>query len=125
MCIRDSHQSGLVRTRIASSLSPWLSRCNVGDIHTVAISHGEGRFVASPETVAQLAAAGQIATQYVDEAGSPSMDLSVNPNGSILAIEGITSPDGRVPVAYTHLDVDKRQQEKWPCMRADRCWHRG
>ena len=60
------HQSGLVRTRIASSLSPWLSRCNVGDIHTVAISHGEGRFVASPETAAQLAAAGQIATQYVD-----------------------------------------------------------
>ena len=90
------HQSGLVRTRIASSLSPWLSHCNVGDVHTVAISHGEGRFVASPEEVAKLAAAGQIATQYVDEAGKPSMDWSVNPNGSIMAIEGITSPDGRV-----------------------------
>lgn len=90
------HQSGLVRTRIASSLSPWLSCCEVGDIHTVAISHGEGRFVATPEQVAQLAAAGQIATQYVDEAGMPSMDWSVNPNGSVLAIEGITSPDGRV-----------------------------
>ena len=98
------HQSGLVRTRIASSLSPWLSRCNVGDIHTVAISHGEGRFVASPETVAQLAAAGQIATQYVDEAGNPSMDLSVNPNGSILAIEGITSPDGRVLGKMGHTE---------------------
>lgn len=90
------HQSGLVRTRIASSLSPWLSCCEVGDIHTVAISHGEGRFVATPEQAAQLAAAGQIATQYVDEAGVPSMDWSVNPNGSVLAIEGITSPDGRV-----------------------------
>lgn len=90
------HQSGLVRTRIASSLSPWLSCCEVGDIHTVAISHGEGRFVATPEQVAQLAAAGQIATQYVDETGVPSMDWSVNPNGSVLAIEGITSPDGRV-----------------------------
>lgn len=90
------HQSGLVRTRIASSLSPWLSCCEVGDIHTVAISHGEGRFVATPEQAVQLAAAGQIATQYVDEAGVPSMDWSVNPNGSVLAIEGITSPDGRV-----------------------------
>ncbi len=98
------HQSGLVRTRIASSLSPWLSRCNVGDVHTVAISHGEGRFVASPETVAQLAAAGQIATQYVDEQGVPSMDWSVNPNGSVMAIEGITSPDGRVLGKMGHTE---------------------
>ena len=90
------HQSRLVRTRVASNLSPWLSRCEVGDIHTVAISHGEGRFVAGPEVLAQMKAAGQIATQYVDEAGVPSMDLGVNPNGSVLAIEGITSPDGRV-----------------------------
>lgn len=90
------HQSRLVRTRIASNLSPWLSECPVGSIHTVAISHGEGRFVAPPELLATLAAQGQIATQYVDEAGVPSMDLSVNPNGSLWAIEGITSPDGRV-----------------------------
>ncbi len=90
------HQSRLVHTRVASNLSPWLARCQVGDIHTVAISHGEGRFVASPELLAQMAANGQIATQYVDEAGVPSMDLSVNPNGSVWAIEGITSPDGRV-----------------------------
>ena len=90
------HQSRIVRTRVASSLSPWMSRCNVGDIHTVAISHGEGRFVASPELLAQMMAAGQIATQYVDESGAPSMDLAANPNGSVLAIEGITSPDGRV-----------------------------
>ncbi len=90
------HQSRLVRTRVASNLSPWLSCCEVGDVHTVAISHGEGRFVASPELLAQMRAAGQIATQYVDEQGVPSMDLAVNPNGSVLAIEGITSPDGRV-----------------------------
>ena len=90
------HQSRLVRTRVASDLSPWLSKTSVGDIHTVAISHGEGRFVASDEVLAQLRANGQIATQYVDEAGTPGMDLDVNPNGSLLAIEGITSPDGRV-----------------------------
>ena len=90
------HQSRLVRTRVASDLSPWLSKTSVGDIHTVAISHGEGRFVASDEVLAQLRANGQIATQYVDETGTPGMDLDVNPNGSLLAIEGITSPDGRV-----------------------------
>ena len=90
------HQSRLVRTRVASNLSPWLAKTSVGDVHTVAISHGEGRFVASDEVLAQLKANGQIATQYVDESGVPSMDLSANPNGSLLAIEGITSPDGRV-----------------------------
>ena len=90
------HQSRLVRTRVASSLSPWLSRCEVGDIHTVPVSHGEGRFVASPELLAELKANGQIATQYVDEQGVPSMDLDVNPNGSAWAVEGITSPDGRI-----------------------------
>ena len=90
------HQSRLVRTRVASSLSPWLSNCKVGDIHTVAISNGEGRFVANDEILAQMKAAGQIATQYVDEAGNPSMDWAVNPSASVLAIEGATSPDGRV-----------------------------
>ena len=98
------HQSRLVRTRVASDLSPWLSKCQVGDIHTVAISHGEGRFVASPEVLAQLRAGGQIATQYVDEAGVPSMDLGVNPNGSVLSIEGITSPDGRVLGKMGHTE---------------------
>ena len=90
------HQSRLVRTRVASNLSPWLAKTAVGDVHTVAISHGEGRFVASDKVLAQLKANGQIATQYVDESGMPSMDLGANPNGSLLAIEGITSPDGRV-----------------------------
>ena len=90
------HQSMLVRTRVASNKSPWLSRCEPGQVHTVAISHGEGRFAASPEALAQLRENGQIATQYVDLSGAPSMDLSANPNGSVWAIEGITSPDGRV-----------------------------
>ncbi|MEG2024906.1 MAG: phosphoribosylformylglycinamidine synthase, partial [Gordonibacter sp.] len=98
------HQSRLVRTRVASSLSPWLSRCEVGDVHTVAVSHGEGRFVASSELLEQMKAAGQIATQYVDERGVPSMDLSVNPNGSAWAIEGITSPDGRIYGKMGHTE---------------------
>ncbi|MBQ3301733.1 MAG: phosphoribosylformylglycinamidine synthase subunit PurQ, partial [Eggerthellaceae bacterium] len=98
------HQSRLVRTRIASDLSPWMSKCQVGDIHTVAISHGEGRFVAPQELLAQLAANGQIVTQYVDEAGVPSMDWSVNPNGSMMCIEGICSPDGRVLGKMGHTE---------------------
>ncbi|OUO34323.1 phosphoribosylformylglycinamidine synthase [Olsenella sp. An290] len=98
------HQSRLVRTRVASNLSPWLSKCAVGDVHNIAISHGEGRFVASPETVDALVAAGQVATQYVGEDGVPGMALDVNPNGSVLAIEGITSPDGRVLGKMGHTE---------------------
>ena len=90
------HQSMLVRTRVASTGSPWLSRCELGDEFLVPISHGEGRFVAPQAVLDQLAAQGQIATQYVDLASQPTMDLSYNPNGSLLAIEGITSPDGRI-----------------------------
>ena len=90
------HQSMLVRTRIASTGSPWLSKCAVGDEHTVAISHGEGRFVAPQEVLDTLIKNGQVATQYVDLTGTPTMDQRCNPNGSVLAIEGITSPDGRV-----------------------------
>ena len=90
------HQSRIVRTRVASNLSPWFSGLEVGEILSVPISHGEGRFIASPELLAQLAAKGQVATQYVDLAGEPTSDLRFNPNGSMLAIEGITSPDGRV-----------------------------
>ena len=93
-----------MRTRVASNLSPWLSKCEVGDVHNIAISHGEGRFVASPETVRALVAAGQVATQYVDENGVPGMALDVNPNGSVLAIEGITSPDGRVLGKMGHTE---------------------
>ncbi len=90
------HQSRLVRTRVASNLSPWLSQTEVGDIHTMPISNGEGRFVISDELFEQLKANGQIASQYVNEAGAPSMDWAHNPSGSMHAIEGITSPDGRV-----------------------------
>ena len=90
------HQSKLVRIRVASNKSPWLANTNVGDIYTVPISHGEGRFLASDELIAQLAANGQIATQYVDFDGNATSDVRFNPNDSILAIEGITSPDGRV-----------------------------
>ncbi len=90
------HQSRIVHTRIASTKSPWLSLMNVGDVVNVPISHGEGRFFATEELAKQLAANGQIATQYVDLEGKPTMDTAFNPNGSLYAIEGITSPDGRV-----------------------------
>ena len=90
------HQSRIVRTRVASNNSPWLSRMNVGDVVNVPISHGEGRFLCSEELLKKLSANGQIATQYVDLCGNPTMDVDFNPNGSIWAVEGITSPDGRV-----------------------------
>ena len=90
------HQSKIVRTRIASNKSPWLSYMNVGDIVSVPISHGEGRFIASEDLIKKLSENGQIATQYVDFEGDASNDIRFNPNGSIYAIEGITSPDGRV-----------------------------
>lgn len=98
------HQSMLVRTRVAGNKSPWLARCAVGDLHTTAVSHGEGRFVASAELIAKLAANGQIATQYVDLSGAPTMDIRYNPNGSAAAIEGITSPDGRVFGKMAHSE---------------------
>ena len=90
------HQSKLVRVRVASNKSPWLSATNVGDVFTVPISHGEGRFLADEKTVRLLAANGQIATQYVDFDGDATSDIRFNPNDSVYAIEGITSPDGRV-----------------------------
>ncbi|MBQ7373895.1 MAG: phosphoribosylformylglycinamidine synthase [Clostridia bacterium] len=90
------HQSKLVRVRIASNKSPWLSQTNVGDVFTVPISHGEGRFLADEKTVRLLATNGQIATQYVDFDGDATSDIRFNPNDSVYAIEGITSPDGRV-----------------------------
>ncbi|MBO5214139.1 MAG: phosphoribosylformylglycinamidine synthase [Clostridia bacterium] len=90
------HQSKLVRTRVCTNKSPWLSQTKVGEIYTVPISHGEGRFLASEDLILKLAENGQIATQYVDLDGNPTLDTSFNPNGSIFAVEGITSPDGRV-----------------------------
>ena len=90
------HQSKIVRTRIASNMSPWLADTNVGDVYNVPISHGEGKFLATEEMIKSLIAGGQIATQYVDLDGNATYDIDYNPNGSSLAIEGITSPDGRV-----------------------------
>jgi len=90
------HQSRLVRTRVASNKSPWLALTEVGDIYTVPVSHGEGRFYADEATVEALALSGQIATQYVDLDGHATGDIHFNVNGSACAIEGITSPDGRV-----------------------------
>ena len=90
------HQSKIVRTRIASNKSPWLSLTEPGEVYLVPISHGEGRFLASDAMIEQLAAAGQIATQYCDENGNATNDIQYNPNGSCCAVEGITSPDGRV-----------------------------
>ncbi len=98
------HASCLVRTKIASVKSPWLANTDVGDIHTVPVSHGEGRFIASEEIIKRLIENGQIATQYVDLNGKPSMDAAHNPNESILAIEGITSPDGRVFGKMAHSE---------------------
>ncbi len=90
------HVSCMVRTRIASNGSPWLMNTTVGDIHTIAVSHGEGRFAATDDWIARLATNGQIATQYVDDSGEPTLELPYNPNGSAAAIEGITSPDGKI-----------------------------
>jgi phosphoribosylformylglycinamidine synthase len=93
-----------VRTRVVSTLSPWFSQCRAGDLHTVPVAHAEGRFVAPAATLELLFALGQVATQYVDFDGRPSMDSFFNPNGSMLAIEGITSPDGRILGKMGHSD---------------------
>ena len=98
------HQSQLTLTRICTNKSPWLSCCNVGDIHNIPISHGEGRFVAPEAVIKQLIANGQVATQYVDLNGNPTMDAAYNPNSSMYAIEGIISPDGRVLGKMGHTE---------------------
>ena len=90
------HVSCMVRTKVVSNLSPWLSGVPVGSVQTIPVSHGEGRFYADKEILSRLRLHGQIATQYVDAAGNPTMDVAFNPNGSVYAVEGITSPDGRV-----------------------------
>ena len=97
------HVSRLVRTRIASNASPWLTHCQPGDIHTVAVSHGEGRFAATLAEAQALFDAGQVATQYVDESGIPTMGDG-NPNGSLFAVEGLLSPDGRVFGKMAHSE---------------------
>ncbi len=98
------HQSGMVRTRICSNKSPWLMHMAVGEVFTVPVSHGEGRFICEEELLLQLADNGQIATQYVDLAGKPTQDIRFNPNNSAYAVEGITSPDGRVFGKMAHSE---------------------
>ena len=99
-----SHQSRIVRVRIASNKSPWLRFTNVGDIYSAPVSHGEGRFIADEELIRKLAINGQIATQYVDLDGNATADIRFNPNGSVMAVEGITSPDGRVFGKMAHAE---------------------
>ena len=98
------HQSQLALTKICTNKSPWLMHCKVGEVYNIPISHGEGRFVASDEVIAKLIENGQIATQYVDLNGEPTMDLAYNPNSSMCAIEGIISPDGRVLGKMGHTE---------------------
>lgn len=90
------HESQMVRTKIVSTLSPWFANVNLGDVYSLAISHGEGRFIAEESVMKSMIESGQVATQYVDIDGNPSYDIEFNPNGSLNAIEGITSPDGRI-----------------------------
>ena len=98
------HVSCYVTTRIASNLSPWLSQCSIDDLHLIPVSHGEGKFYASEDQIRDLASRGQIATQYCDPGGNPSMDIQYNPNGSLFAVEGITSPCGRVLGKMAHTE---------------------
>ena len=98
------HQSKLVRTKLVSNNSPWLSKAKQGEIYSVPISHGEGRFIADEALIRKLAANGQIITQYVDLNGNPTNEIQYNPNGSTFAIEGITSPDGRVLGKMGHTE---------------------
>lgn len=98
------HVSTMIDTKIISNKSPWLSETVPGDIYTVAISHGEGRFVASEEEIKKLFARGQVAAQYVDMEGNPTMESPYNPNGSMYAIEAITSPDGRILGKMAHCE---------------------
>ena len=98
------HLSRMVDTKVVSVMSPWFSNVKAGDIHTIAISHGEGRFIASPKQIQEMAAKGQIATQYVDFNGNATYDSAFNPNQSVYAVEGITSPDGRVLGKMAHSE---------------------
>ncbi len=125
------HQSRIVRTRICTDKSPWLTYTQPGEIYSMPISHGEGRFLASDEMVAQLAANGQIVSQYVDLEGNPTQDVRFNPNGSVAAIEGICSPDGRVMGKMGHAERRNRGTYKnvpgnylYPIFQAAYDWYK-
>ena len=103
------HVSQMVYTRVTSVKSPWLSLCSAGDVHTIPVSHGEGRFVANAEWIERLSRGGQVATQYVGLDGKPAQEMPFNPNGSVCAIEGITSPDGRILGKMGHSERKNRE----------------
>lgn len=98
------HQSKIVYTKVVSNLSPWFNNVKVGDIHAIPISHGEGRFYAKDSVMKKLINNGQISTQYVDANGNATEDIKCNPNGSIFAVEGISSPDGRILGKMAHSE---------------------
>lgn len=98
------HMSSMIQTKVVSKLSPWLSNVSLGDVHTLPISHGEGRYVCDEDVIAELFKKGQIATQYVDFEGTPTMNMPYNPNGSAFAIESMTSPDGRIYGKMAHSE---------------------
>lgn len=102
------HQSKMVNTKVVSKLSPWFSKVDLGEEFIIPISHGEGKFVANEETMKELIKNGQIATQYVDLEGNASMDIEYNPNGSVYAVEGITSKDGRILGKMGHSERSYR-----------------
>lgn len=102
------HQSKLVNTKVVSKLSPWFNKVQLGEEFVIPISHGEGKFVASKDVINELIENGQVATQYVDLAGNASMDIAYNPNGSVYAVEGITSPDGRILGKMGHSERSYR-----------------
>ena len=102
------HQSMLVNTKVVSKLSPWFNKVELGEQFVIPISHGEGRFVATNEVMQELIKNGQVATQYVDEKGNATYDIKYNPNGSTYAVEGITSPDGRVLGKMGHSERSYR-----------------
>ena len=106
------HVSQMVETRIASVNSPWLANVNVGDVHTIPVSHGEGRFVAPMEVIEELFENGQVAFQYVDKSGEPTNESPFNPNGSMMAIEGIVSKNGRILGKMGHSERQGDQRNK-------------
>ena len=106
------HVSQMVNTRISSVKSPWLAYVNVGDVHTIPVSHGEGRFVAPKEVLNKLFENGQVFTQYVDENNNPTMKSPYNPNGSMMAIEGIVSLDGKVLGKMGHSERIGKNRNK-------------
>ena len=110
------HVSRMAFTKVSSVKSPWLSGVELGDVHAVPVSHGEGRFVADEQTVARLAANGQIAFRYCDSEGNITPDITTNPNGSVCSIEGITSPDGRILGKMGHSErMDRDCYKNVPC----------